>query len=311
MDPTIRRAIKVFSLLLMQLSRAFSANAKLYFMSSRNPNDRDLPEQERSEADFLDLLLFESQAWRPAVQLIEDHPQFEKKLRLRDFISTNLELRNIENDERYPKLMHHVQLSLVPYWSGWKVGDMDPGKFLSLYDEAVRRASGQQVLLNSLWLTISRAISRQSREQKATKSIPTTFIVITGSELQEGETEELKQGLQKVQAGAQGFAIQTVAVTRGLKDRSVRAHDALDNFNSGQRDIYDVTQLAADEFLTKGVTEVFWEKVLNSHESRHDSKRLTPKSMFGATPLFPQNAIPSYTVPSVPEIKTVIARNTD
>jgi hypothetical protein len=305
LKPDIQGAIKLLAATIVQICRVYDCDATLYFTSRRNDKDADLTGRQLEEASFLDDL-FETQSWAQAYNLVENKansradPTNSKLFETQNWTQayhsradpTNakgkqtsvaadlfewmkaLDATGKQRDDKFIDFLGHVQDLMLPYWSGGSVGGIDGDQFLDLYDKALTKSRKQKKLLNSLGFTLKAAIERQRLQQQSSRVVPTTRIVVSGSQLQSSEINDIKATLRRVNTEKGQFAIQAVAVTGEGNKTVMQGHTALDDAVKGTNDIYDAMEVPGLAFLMKCVIPETWGKMFTSHDPKWDAMNL-------------------------------------
>jgi hypothetical protein len=259
-------------------SRADPTNSKLF-------ETQNWTQAYNSRADPTNSKVFETQNWTQAYNSRADPTNAKGKqislaADLFEWMKA-LDATGKQRDDKFIDFLGHVQDLMLPYWSGWSVGGIDGDQFLDLYDKALTKSKKQKKLLNSLGFTLKAAVERQRLQQQSSRVVPTTCIVVSGSQLQSSEINDIKATLRRVKAEKGQFAIQAVAVTEEGNKTVMQGHTALDDAVKGTNDIYDAMEVPGLAFLMKCVIPETWGKMFTSHDPKWDAMNL--KMFIGKT----------------------------
>ncbi len=166
-------------------------------------------------------------------------------------------------NDRHIRLLEHVRDLKMNYWTGVNVRDIDL-QSTSLEDfltGASTTSSEQPKLRNSMAFTLGRAIDKARRIRQQNRSQPTTSIIIGASPIFDTEKEHLLRKLQGVKGGASEQSVQSIIFSQFMSKQDIRSYKRLDNSNSGDDDIIDVTFLDETAFFQYGGSPELWVKL--------------------------------------------------
>jgi len=290
-------AIKLFACCLVLIFRSLDVDATIFFTNHRNT--RKLPQEIRSREEYLDGL-FVRNDWYEAQRYVDNFPTYSRHFGLKDWMTAN------ENTpEKFLKLLAHVREMKLQAWEGWHARGMESDALLAHTKEAFSKSKQQPRLLNSLAFTLRQAICKIKSLESSELTAPTSVLVLTASELQRSEVDAIKSEMRDVVGRAKEFSIQVAAFIDKPNDISLRAHRALDDFRSGDRDIYDVTTVAVKRFLEQGLTAELLGKVLGSHDKRRVVR--DESGLYGRATL----GLHDINLPSLREVKTAVGVDDD
>ncbi|OAQ59019.1 hypothetical protein VFPPC_11519 [Pochonia chlamydosporia 170] len=300
LDPFVHTAIKSFVACLLPIFRAYKADARLFFACKRNNEYEPLSHDDKDRANFLEQLLSSSN-WGSALNIAQQNETLDHE----EIYNWMTHQDGTLND--FYELLSRIQHELHPYRYGWDIEGvgLDNESMELLYEDALENPKPQTHVLNSLALTVRRAIMLiEGRLAAKHAALPTEVLILTGSSLQQSEVNNIREELRNVKGGNLEAGISTLLFVHSREDAIIKQHKKL---RSANKAIYDATHIIVSEYLKNGPSRQLFGKVLNRHDKRW-RKVLSEGEKYGLGSLASEDDVH---LPSVDEAVTALRKSAE
>ena len=285
----IKDGICLLSWIILAFLQACDASTTLSFMNYMNPDPNNLSKEEKEAAIFINKLYNCKTVSDVADMLGDKVPEYLRSQNLPQKVADIMKNTQIKPPQRHPRILALIRDMKYDLSDPWNVSDMDLAEFMKHFADANNADKEQTKVLSSLSFTAIRSIQSVKKDYQDRKLDKTStvarrqIIIIKGTSITNSEQNHIKQELSSVVGGSSEFSIQVVSLHEQAKDESATLQQDLDDFKSGDADIYDHTRVNAHRLLRNGPDGdgYLLLQLMCSHLRSVDRMKLKDNQMYG------------------------------
>lgn len=197
----------------------------------------------------------------------------ERRARLMEIYDKVDEEREEDVDVAHASLLSEIRKLLVTYRAGWRTQDIAGESFPQLYNRAVDYSRKQSAELSALEPALEQAFRTVAAQLRSSQA--STITIVTGTIPNKKQVREMQKMLKNLTKDMTPESKHQVAIQVIACDPvALQEHKKLDNYMTGDQDIYDTTEIT-DAFLFGGPSLDCFGKLFNSHTNEWDNRKCT------------------------------------
>lgn len=239
------------------------AASTTYFTSYPN-REVEQPDADRQFVEYLERLRLTA-SFSHTKQMIDDFQgSYEDKEEVKKYHQARSITAKSDKGLAHQLFIKDTRKLLSRHQEGWPTEDIIGSKFNKLYDEALDYSREQPQELCTLVCALEKSIQALKTRLDCEATDATTITIVIATELNNVEVGHLKNLLNRVSKqmdfnSKDAFAILALVPSQ----KAFKQHKALDNCNTGRRDMYEALEMTND--LCRGPGKDYFPRVHNSH----------------------------------------------